>query len=89
MLSHTGYFWSGFSLPLSPGHFYPDFIAELRDGRVALIEYKGGHLASGPKELHKEAVGKLWQDRSDGQAVFGWIVDKDWAKLVTTLAEAD
>lgn len=79
----------GFSLPLSPGRFFPDFIAELRDGRIALIEYKGGHLAQRPKELHKKAVGKLWQDRSDGKAVFGWVVDKDWATLDDTLAEPE
>ena len=44
----------GFSLPLSPGRFFPDFIAELEDGRIAIIEYKGGHLAQRPEELHAD-----------------------------------
>lgn len=71
----------GFSLPRSPGRFFPDFIVELRDGRVAIVEYKGGHLAKNPEELHKEAVGKLWEARSNGRCVFARVVDRDWAAL--------
>lgn len=76
----------GFSLPLSPGRFFPDFIAELEDGRIVIVEYKGPHLASDPKELHKQAVGKLWQERSTGRCVFVRVVDRDWATLETALA---
>lgn len=75
----------GFSLPLSPGRFFPDFIAELADGRTAIVEYKGAHLAWLPEELHKEAVGKLWESRSDDRCVFVRIVDRDWASLETAL----
>lgn len=75
----------GFSLPLSPGRFYPDFIAELNDGRIAIVEYKGGHLAHKPEELHKKAVGELWANNSDGGAVFAWVVDNDWAALEAML----
>lgn len=76
----------GFSLPLSPGRFFPDFIAELQDGRIAIVEYKGPHLAQDPKELHKEAVGKLWEERSAGLCVFVRVVGRDWAKLEAALA---
>ena len=75
----------GFSLPLAPGRFFPDFIVELNDGRVAIVEYKGGHLAEQRKELHKEDVGKLWAARSDGKCVFVRVVDRDWAKLEAAL----
>lgn len=75
----------GFSLPLSPGRFFPDFIAELTDGRIAIVEYKGGHLAQDPRELHKETVGKLWQERSSGRCVFVRVVDLDLAKLKAVL----
>ena len=78
----------GFSLPLSPGQFFPDFIAELCDGRTAIIEYKGPQMAHDPDELHKEDVGKLWEGRSGGECVFVWVVDRDWAKLQAAL-EAD
>ncbi|NLF09472.1 MAG: DEAD/DEAH box helicase family protein [Pirellulaceae bacterium] len=76
----------GFSLPLSPGRFFPDFIAELVDGRLAIIEYKGKHLATLADELHKKEVGELWAGRSNGDCVFVWVVDKDWETLKTGLA---
>jgi type III restriction enzyme len=75
----------GFSLPLSPGRFFPDFIVELNDGRIAIVEYKGGHLAEQKKEMHKEEVGELWAARSGGKGVFVRIVDRDWAKLEAAL----
>jgi type III restriction enzyme len=76
----------GFSLPLSPGRFFPDFIAELRDGRIAIVEYKGKHLSHDPDELHKKDVGELWEARSAGQCVFVWVVDKDWVTLDAALS---
>lgn len=75
----------GFSLPLSPGRFFPDFLVELNDGRIAIVEYKGGHLAEQRAELHKEDVGKLWAARSGGKCVFVRVVDKDWANLEAAL----
>jgi type III restriction enzyme len=71
----------GFSLPLSPGRFFPDFLAELRDGRTVAVEYKGRHRADLAEERHKKAVGELWEARSDRKCVFAWVVDKDWATL--------
>lgn len=75
----------GFSLPLSPGRFFPDFITELLDGRIVIVEYKGGHLAQQPGELHKESVGKLWEARSAGKCVFTRVVDQDWPVLDAAL----
>jgi type III restriction enzyme len=76
----------GFSLPLSPGRFFPDFIAELNDGRIAIVEYKNSTLAQADKEKHKKDVGDLWAARSDGRCVFAWIVDRDWVMLTSALA---
>lgn len=75
----------GFYLPLAPGRFFPDFIAELKDGTLVLIEYKMGKISNDPAELHKKSVGELWADRSDGRARFAWVVNKDWAALETSL----
>jgi len=75
----------GFSLPLSPGRFFPDFIAELCDGRIAIIEYKGGHLAKSPEEMYKVTIGVLWAEVSAGRCVFVRVVDRDWATLESTL----
>jgi type III restriction enzyme len=62
----------GFWLPTSKGRFFPDFVAELNDGRIAVIEFKGAHLTSEPYELEKKQVGLLWAGASQGKAVFDW-----------------
>jgi type III restriction enzyme len=71
----------GFWLPKSPGKFFPDFIVELKDGRIVLVEYKMGKMASDPEEQHKKAVGELWAGRSQGRCRFAWIVDRNWRDL--------
>ncbi|MBK8072677.1 MAG: DEAD/DEAH box helicase family protein [Ramlibacter sp.] len=62
----------GFALPTSRGRFYPDFVAQLKDGRVAVIEFKGAHLANDPYEIEKRQIGELWARNSEGRALFGW-----------------
>ena len=63
----------GFGLPTSRGRFYADFVAELVDGRVALLEFKGAHLLNDPYEIEKRQVGEVWARASGGRAVFGWL----------------
>jgi type III restriction enzyme len=63
----------GFWLPVSSGRFYPDFVCELADGRVFVAEYKGEHLRNAPREIEKAQVGRLWAERSGGQAVFAML----------------
>jgi len=70
----------GFALPTSRGHFYADFVAELVDGRVALLEYKGAHLLNDPYEIEKRQVGELWARVSAGRAVFGWLTAEGLAR---------
>jgi len=64
-----------FGLPTSKGMFYPDFFAELNDGRVLLTEYKGEHLIE--HEQEKKNIGELWEAKSGGKALFLWAVKKD------------
>ena len=66
----------GFALPTSRGRFFADFVAELVDGRVAVLEYKGAHLLNDPYEIEKSQVGALWAQASDGRAVFGWLTQQ-------------
>lgn len=68
---HDKSFW----LPTSSDKFYPDFIAELNDGRVLVIEYKGEHLVEGEKE--KLNIGELWAEKSNGKTLFLMAVKKD------------
>ena len=63
----------GFALATSRGRFFPDFVAELTDGRLAVVEYKGAHLLSDPYEIEKRQIGELWASKSGGKCVFGQI----------------
>jgi type III restriction enzyme len=66
-----------FGLPTSGGTFYPDFVAELDDGRILVAEYKGEHLIE--YEQEKKNIGELWESKSNGKALFLWAVKKDAA----------
>ncbi len=64
----------GFALATSKGRFFPDFVAELMDGRMVVVEYKGAHLLTMPSEIEKRQVGELWAKVSEGKCLFGHIV---------------
>jgi len=61
---------ASFWLPTTTDKFYPDFIAELVDGRWLVVEYKGEHLWSNDDSKEKRSVGELWADRSGGKCLF-------------------
>ena len=61
---------AGFWLPTSSGRFYPDFVCELMDGRLLVVEYKGEQIRGMAKEIEKAQVGKLWAERSAGRCLF-------------------
>ena len=63
----------GFALPTSRGRFFPDFVAQLKDGRIAVVEYKGAHLLTNPYEIEKRQVGELWAGKSQSRCLFGQI----------------
>ena len=64
---------AGFWLPTSFGRFYPDFVCELADGRLLVVEYKGAQIRYMPREIEKEQVGHLWADRSGGRCRFAFV----------------
>ena len=64
----------GFALATSKGRFYPDFVVQLKDGRMAVVEYKGALLVTLPSEIEKRQVGELWAKVSEGKCLFGQIV---------------
>lgn len=61
---------ASFWLPTATDRFYPDFVAELSDGRVLAVEYKGAHLISADDACEKIAIGELWERNSAGKGLF-------------------
>ncbi|HSW05461.1 DEAD/DEAH box helicase family protein [Aquabacterium sp.] len=62
-----------FWLPTATDYFYPDFVAELTDGRLFIVEYKGDAYATNDDSREKRAVGEAWARASEGKAVFAMI----------------
>ncbi|MEY8199656.1 MAG: restriction endonuclease subunit R, partial [Colwellia sp.] len=67
-----GSFW----LPLAHNKFYPDFIVELNDGRMFVIEYKGDAYATNDDSKEKNLIGELWAKNGGDNALFLMAVDK-------------
>jgi len=61
---------SSFWLPTSTDRFYPDFVAELTDGRILIVEYKGAHLVTGDDAREKQTIGSVWAAASSGRCCF-------------------
>ena len=63
---HQASFW----LPTATDKFYPDFVAQLEDDRLLVVEYKGAHIADSSDTAEKRTIGELWQRTSNGKGVF-------------------
>lgn len=70
-----------FWLQTSSDKFYPDFVAQLEDGRILAVEYKGEHLASNDNSKEKKSIGELWADRSNGRCLFLMIENKEFTRI--------
>jgi len=66
-----------FWLPTSTDLFYPDFVAQLTDGRIFVVEYKGEHLLGSADTMEKQNLGALWEEKSKGQGLFLMATKKD------------
>ena len=62
-------------LPTSTDRFYPDFVAELTDGRMLVLEYKGAHLANTEDTAEKANIGARLEEISGGNIVF-WMAER-------------
>ena len=66
---------ASFWLPTATDRFYPDFVAELEDGRLLVVEYKGGLTAQTTDTAEKRLIGEKWEEKSAGRGLF-LIVEK-------------
>lgn len=65
-LVHPSQFW----MPTARQRTYPDFVAKLKDGRLLVVEYKGGDRFTADQEKEKRMVGELWAKRSGGRGLY-------------------
>jgi type III restriction enzyme len=70
-----------FWLPTSTDRFYPDFVAELEDGRFLVVEYKSELLWSTDDSKEKRFVGDFWAAKSDGGCCYVMPNGPDWPAI--------
>jgi type III restriction enzyme len=61
---------TSFWLQTSTDKFYPDFVCQLSDGRILIVEYKNATDWSNDDNKEKRALGELWAERSGGGCIF-------------------
>ena len=66
-----------FWLPTSSDYFYPNFVVELVDGRVLVVEYKGEPYKTNDDSKEKRQVGHQWEVSSGGRCLFLFAVERD------------
>ena len=74
---------SSFRLPMGgkTEWFYPDFIGELVDGRLFVLEYKGALTGQSADTVEKTAIGKLWAGQDSAKYVYATIYGADSSGL--------
>jgi type III restriction enzyme len=70
---------ASFWLPTSTDRFYPDFVLQLVDGRIAVIEYKGADRWSNDDSKEKKDIGAVWASISDGKCRFAMVTSPEAA----------
>lgn len=75
---------TSFRLQTSEDWFYPDFLCQLTDGRVLVVEYKGAHLYDGAEE--KRAIGAVWESRSGRRCLFIMPTEGDFSTIRAKVA---
>ena len=74
---------SSFRLPMGgkTEWFYPDFIGELVDGRLFVLEYKGELTGQSIDTVEKTAIGKLWAEQDHSRYIYATINASDTSGL--------
>lgn len=71
-----------FWLPTASDYFYPDFVAELTDGRILAVEYKGEPYKTNDDSREKRQVGDQWEKASNGRCLFLFAVKDEMGQSV-------
>jgi len=75
-----------FWMPTSTDKFYPDFVVQLKDGRILVVEYKGADRWSDDDSKEKRLIGEVWEKRSKGRCLFIMPKGKDFNAIRQKIA---
>ncbi len=76
---------TSFRLQTSTDWFYPDFVCQLTDGRVLVVEYKGKDRYTGEDAEEKRAVGAVWAARSKGRCLYVMPTEGNYSTITTAI----
>lgn len=76
---------NSFWLQTSSDRFYPDFLAELTDGRHLVVEYKGEVYRTNDDSVEKNLIGGVWADRSQGRCVYVMVSDRQFSAIAAAV----
>jgi type III restriction enzyme len=74
----------GFFMQKATGRFWPDFVCVLPDGKILIVEYKGGQGWTDAQD--DRDIGLLWAELSDGRCRFVMVRNRQWEQLEEALA---
>lgn len=77
--------FQSFWLQTPTDKFYPDFIVKLKNGIIAIIEYKGKHLYNTDDSKEKRQIGEFYHGVSIDKCRFKMLNGKDWNALKNIL----
>jgi type III restriction enzyme len=77
---------SSFFLQKADGRFYPDFICQLKNGKILVVEYKGGNAWTDAKD--DRLIGELWEELSGGKCHFVMLKNKEWESIDAKIKKA-
>jgi type III restriction enzyme len=75
-----------FWMPTSTDKFYPDFVVQLKDGHILVVEYKGADRWSDDDSKEKRLIGEVWEKRSGGRCLFIMPKGKDFNAIKQKIA---
>lgn len=61
---------TSFWLQTATDKFYPDFVCQLKDGRLLVVEYKGEDRWTNDDSKEKRGIGETWEKLSQGKCLF-------------------
>lgn len=73
---------ASFKLPRAQGWTYPDFVAELNDGRFLVVEYKGADRYTADAAREARLIGELWEKSMNGSGLYLMAVKESEGKSV-------